>query len=176
MLFEDFELNKYMNESPPSDSSFTTMQEIKELNRIPIDKAFVEKYDDMGKVFVDIVGYDDLIPLLVNGSVESILKIKKHHNRPRPKQVADSFNIQLDYEFLPSMDTPSYPSGHSAQATLVANVLSDKYPKLRNELQQAARLTSYSRNVAHEHYKSDSTFGIEIGNDMYEHLKEKNYI
>ena len=42
--------------------------------------------------------------------------------------------------------------------------------------QKAARLVSYSRNVAHEHYKSDSNFGIEIGNDMYEYLKEKQYI
>ena len=176
MLFEDFELNKYMNESPPGNSSFTTMQEIKELSRIPIDKAFVEKYDDMGEVFVNIVGYDDLIPLIVNSCIEPTMKIKKHHNRPRPKDLAESFNIQLDYKFLPSMDTPSYPSGHSLQSALLANVLSDKYPKLRNELQQAARLTSYSRNVAHEHYKSDSTFGIEIANDMYEHLKEKKYI
>ena len=77
---------------------------------------------------------------------------------------------------MPSMNTPSYPSGHSAQAILVANALSDKYPKLKETLQKTARLISYSRNVAHEHYKSDSTFGVEIGNDMYNHLKEKKFI
>ena len=40
-MFEDFELSKYMNQPPPSDSSFETMQEVKELTRIPINKKFV---------------------------------------------------------------------------------------------------------------------------------------
>ena len=172
-MFEDFELNKYMNKPPPSNSSFETMQEIKELNKIPIDKKFVKDNDMMDKVFAKIVGNDELIPILINESHDLLLKIKHHHNRPRPKEIASDFNIKLDYKYLPSMNTPSYPSGHSAQAALVANVLSDKYPSLRKELQTAAKLISYSRNVAHEHYKSDSTFGIKIGEDMYNHLKEK---
>lgn len=175
-LFDDFEINKYINEPPPSNSSFETMQEIKELSSIPINKNFVKEFDDIGEVFTNIVGYDDLIPLIVNSARSPILKIKNHHNRPRPKELASNFKINLDYEFLPSMDTPSYPSGHSAQAAVLANALSDKYPNLRKKLQKAARLVSYSRNVAHEHYKSDSNFGIEIGNDMYEYLKEKQYI
>lgn len=172
-MFEDFELNKYMNKPPPSDSSFETMQEIKELSKIPINKKFVIDNDDMMKVFEKIVGRDDLIPLLLNSSREPLLKIKNHHKRPRPKEIAHTFDVKLDYKYLPSMDTPSYPSGHSAQGVLVANVLGDKYPRLKNRLQKTARLISYSRNVAHEHYKSDSTFGIEIGNDMYNHFKNK---
>ena len=175
-MFEDFELNKYMNQPPPSDSSFETMQEIKELTRISINKKFVKDNDAVDKIFAKIVGNDELIPLLINNSRDSILKIKHHHNRPRPKEIAHNFGINLDYEYMPSMNTPSYPSGHSAQAILVANALSDKYPKLKETLQKTARLISYSRNVAHEHYKSDSTFGIEIGNDMYNHLKEKKFI
>ena len=175
-IFHDFEINKYMTKSPPSNGSFETMQEIKELARIPIRKNFVKEFDDMGSVFAKIVGYDDLIPLLVNSAREPILKIKNHHNRPRPKEIAHLHDINLDYELLPSMDTPSYPSGHSAQGALLALALSDKYPHLRNKLMEAGRLISYSRNVAHEHYKSDSTFGIEIGEDMYDYLKEKNII
>ena len=131
-MFEDFELNKYMNKPPPSNSSFETMQEIKELNKIPINKKFVQDNDMMDKVFAKIVGNDDLIPILINESRDPLLKIKHHHNRPRPKEIARDFNIKLDYKYLPSMNTPSYPSGHSAQATLLAHVLSDKYPKLRN--------------------------------------------
>jgi hypothetical protein len=175
-MLEDFELNKYMNTPPPSDSSIETMHEIKELSKIPINKKFVRDNDPLDIVFAKIVGNDELIPMLVNASQEPILKIKHHHNRPRPKEIAHKFGINLDYEYMPSMNTPSYPSGHSAQAALIANALSDKYPKLKKTLQETARLISYSRNVAHEHYKSDSTFGLKIGNDMYAYLKNKKLI
>lgn len=76
---------------------------------------------------------------------------------------------------LPSMKTPSYPSGHSAQSKLIANVLSDKYPELRDKYQNEANQISDSRNVGRAHFKSDSTFGKEVGDKLYEHLKEKNY-
>ena len=32
---------------------------------------------------------------------------------------------------------------------------------------------SYSRRSARAHYKSDSTFGEQIGNDMYNYIKDK---
>ena len=33
---------------------------------------------------------------------------------------------------LPSMKTPSYPSGHSVQGYLIAMLLGDKYPNSRD--------------------------------------------
>jgi len=74
---------------------------------------------------------------------------------------------------MKSMNTPSYPSGHSAQSTLIAKVLSDKYPNKKKKLEKLAKDISYSRNIAHAHYKSDSKFGDEIGKEMYEHVKNK---
>lgn len=170
-MFENFEISKYLMKSPPSNNSFDTLQEIKELNRIPINKNFVKEKDNIESNFKKIVGDDELIPELINASVEPLLKIKHHFNRPRPREIAPKLGIEMDSEYMPSMDTPSYPSGHSAQAVLIASVLSDKYPNKKEKLQKLAKDTSYSRNVAHEHYKSDSTFGWEIGMDMYEHVK-----
>ena len=74
---------------------------------------------------------------------------------------------------LKSMKTPSYPSGHSVQAYLMGLTLSDKYPNKKDKLMKAARDISYSRRVAHAHYKSDSLFGEQIGKDMYNHIKDK---
>ena len=51
--------------------------------------------------------------------------------------------------------------------------LSDKYPNKKDKLMKAARDISYSRRVAHAHYKSDSLFGEQIGKDMYNHIKDK---
>ncbi len=76
---------------------------------------------------------------------------------------------------LKSMKTPSYPSGHSAQSKLFANILSDKFPELRFQYQKEADEISDSRNIGKAHYMSDSNFGKELGDRMYRHLKQKGY-
>ena len=71
------------------------------------------------------------------------------------------------------MQTPSYPSGHSVQGFLIGSYLSDKYPKSRKGFMNTAKNISYSRRVAHAHYKSDSKMGEQLGNSMYKHIKNK---
>ena len=174
-LFENFDYQKYLDKKPPNDNSFTTKQEIRELTKIPINERLVEEGDALESVFAKHIDNKDsnLIKLLVNGSLPIIHKIKYHHARPRPRELAKKFNIKLNSKEMDSMDTPSYPSGHSAQAYLLANVLSDKYPNKRAVFQKAARDISFSRNIAHAHYKSDSVVGEQLGKDMYKYLKNK---
>ena len=76
---------------------------------------------------------------------------------------------------LKSMKTPSYPSGHSAQSKLIAKVLTDKYPQLREQYNKEAEDISNSRNIGRAHYRSDSKFGQEVGERMYEYLKNNKY-
>ena len=71
---------------------------------------------------------------------------------------------------MKSMNTPSYPSGHSAQGMLIASVLKDKYGK-GSAFMQTAKNISDSRNMARAHYKSDSKNGTELGKKLYEHIK-----
>ena len=172
-MLKDFSIKKYLNKKPPSDNSNTTKQEILELTKIPIRENFVKEMDDGKKVMENIVGKDPLIGKLINESRPIIMKIKEHHNRPRPKVLAKKMGIKMQDVELKSMKTPSYPSGHSTQAYLMSLALSDKYPNKKNKLMKAARDISYSRRVAHAHYKSDSLFGEQIGKDMYNHIKNK---
>ena len=172
-MLKDFDIKKYLDKKPPSDNSFTTMQEIKELNKTPINKNFVKEKDDIKKSFTKIVDEGKFIQSLIDESAPIILKIKKHHNRPRPKKLAKKLGIKMEDIEMDSMKTPSYPSGHSAQGVLIGMVLSDKYPSKRNKLMKTARDISRSRNIAHAHYKSDSKFGEEIGKDMYNEFKNK---
>ena len=104
---------------------------------------------------------------------KSMAKLKKHFNRPRPKVLAKKMNIKLDDYEMESMKTPSYPSGHSVQGMLIAKVLSDKYPKAKSAFSKTGKNISYSRRVAHAHYKSDSKMGEKLGNSMYNHIKNK---
>ena len=172
-MLKDFKIKKYLNKKPPSDNSFTTMQEIKHLSKIPINKNFIKEKDDIKKSFTKIVDEDKFIKKLIDDSADIILKIKKHHNRPRPKKLAKKFGIKMEDVEMASMKTPSYPSGHSAQAYLIGMALSDKYPSKRKKLMKTAKDISKSRNIAHAHYKSDSKFGEQIGKDMYNYIKEK---
>lgn len=172
-LLKDFDIQKYLDKKPPSNNSFTTKQEIKALAKTPMNKNFIKEKDDMVKVFDKITGDGKAAQELINQTSPVILKIKKHHNRPRPKVLAKKLNIKMDDVELKSMNTPAYPSGHSAQGYLIGMMLSDKHPKKKKQLMQAARDISYSRNMARGHYKSDSKFGEQIGKDMYKHIKNK---
>ena len=172
-LLKDFNIKKYLDKKPPGNNSFTTMQEIKELSKTPINKNFVKEKDDIKKSFTKIVDEDKFIQGLIDESAPIILKIKKHHNRPRPKKLAKKLGIKMEDIEMDSMKTPSYPSGHSAQGMLIGMVLSDKYPSKRNKLMKTAKDISKSRNIAHAHYKSDSRFGEDIGKDMYNEVKNK---
>ena len=110
---------------------------------------------------------------LIKESAPVILELKKHFNRPRPKKLAKKMNIKMeDYE-MDSMKTPSYPSGHSTQGVLIAKVLGDKHPKAKSAFAKTGENISYSRRVAHAHYKSDSKMGEKLGNSMYKHIKNK---
>ena len=97
-----------------------------------------------------------------------ILKLKKYHNRPRPYEL----DKKLSAFVMKSMKTPSYPSGHSVQGMLIGNVLKMKYGK--SAFMQTAKNISYSRRVAHAHYKSDSKMGEDLGNSMFNFIKNKN--
>ena len=159
---------------PPSDNSFDTAQEIKALKKIKLNKSFVKKYDNIEASFKKtaeengIDNYDEKIAAkLIKESAPVILKLKKYHNRPRPYDLDSSLKAVK----MKSMNTPSYPSGHSAQGILIASVLKDKYGK-ESAFMQTAKNISDSRNMAHAHYASDSKNGKELGKQLYKHIKK----
>ena len=179
-MFKGFNIDKFKNMKPPSDNSFNTMQEVKQLNAIPMNKISVQKYDNIEKTFADIASknnitnYDSkLVGDLIKKSAPVITKLKKHFNRPRPKVIAKKLGINMqDYE-MSSMKTPSYPSGHSTQGVLIGKVLAKKYPKAAKQFIKAGKNISDSRRVAKAHYKSDSVMGEKLGEAMYQYIKNK---
>ena len=179
-MFKDFNIDKFKSIKPPSDNSFTTMQEVKQLSNIPLNKTSVKKFDDVRKTFNEVAkknnisNYDSsLVNKIINNSGSVIKKLKKHFNRPRPKVIAKKLNIKLvDYE-MDSMKTPAYPSGHSTQGILIAKILADKHPKAAKDFLKAGKNISDSRRIARAHYKSDSVMGEKLGDAMYKHIKSK---
>ena len=173
-MFKNFDISEFKKMKPPGDNTFDTSQEIKALSKIPLRKECVKKYDDIEGAFKktaeeqDIKDYDKKIAAkLIKDSAPVILELKKYHNRPRPYELDKSLKAVK----MKSMNTPSFPSGHSAQGMLIASVLKDKYGK-SSAFMQTAKNISDSRNIAHAHYKSDSVNGTKLGKQLYKHIKK----
>ena len=94
-LDKDFNIQKYLDKKPPSDNSNTTKNEIIELTKIPVREKFIKEKDNIKTAFGKIVNEDKLVQQLINESAPIIMKIKKHHNRPRPKVLAKKMGIKM---------------------------------------------------------------------------------
>jgi hypothetical protein len=180
-LFDDFDTTQLALRRPPANDSLQTFKELQELNNLNVDHNVVEDKDDIVGNFEKINTKNnvpfpkDEVTKIQDDSSSVIKSLKKHFNRPRPKEIANQLGVKMDNVELPSMKTASYPSGHSAQSRLIAKLLSEKNPELKNQYQKEANEISDSRNIGRAHFKSDSTFGKEVGDKLYQYLKEKNY-
>ena len=174
-LLKNFDYSKFKKDKLPKSNSLETFKEIKQIHRLAENKKFVKDHDDVVKSFNKVVGDKDskYIQELINDSAPIILKLKKYYNRPRPKVLARNFDINLKDIELASMKTPSYPSGHSTQGYLVAEMLKEKYPEKAQQLDKKAKDISDSRNIAKAHYKSDSKKGKELGLEMARFIKQQ---
>ena len=174
--FKNFNISKFMSTNPPSNYSFDTSQEIKELVKIPLNKRFVEEKDDIKSYFKKIgdrTGVEfypeSIAEELIEQTAPLIMKLKNHY-----KVLAKKMGIKLNDIEMASMKTPSYPSGHSVQGILIGNVLATMFPLSAEEFIKAGKDISYSRNIARAHYKSDSKFGEAVGLELYKYLKQNN--
>jgi len=122
----------------------------------------VEKY--MNKNGLDY-NKEDMKKIVEIG--ESVSRhFKNNFQRPRPWQIAE--NIKLNVMSFPSdsMETPSYPSGHSLQSRLVAEVYAKKYPQHKEGLIAAANECGMGRIQAGWHYPSDHKSGVSIAKQV----------
>ena len=179
-----FNYTQYKMIPPNRNESMKTMTELLKLSQIPNDDEFTYKMDKVKKSFKNLCKEleldfpKDVVEELKESSGSVVLDLKYHFNRPRPYRLAELYDIDLGTNELKdtTFDSPSYPSGHSTQATLIANYLANKYPLHRGKFLKLGRDIARSRVIAKVHYPSDVAMGEMIGNDMFRHLKEKGLI
>ena len=50
-MFKDFDISSFKKMKPPGNNTFDTSQEVKALNKIPLKKDFVKKFDNIEAAF-----------------------------------------------------------------------------------------------------------------------------
>lgn len=112
-------------------------------------------------------GFQDILPVphaeivaVANSVAPLILILKVVINRPRPNQVTPD----LVKTSLPSLsaNTPAFPSGHTAQAYMVANYYGRRFPSLKEKLIERAEAVGKARISAGLHYPSDHEFSKKL--------------
>ena len=172
-LFEDFEISLMPY---PENSSKQTIDELKELSLIEVDKDFVKEHDDVDGIFqkkhkeLGLEFNRNEAKDLLRQSSKYIMKEKYKYNRPRPYQLAEFYNIDLNGVDLDSMKTPSYPSGHATQGYLLGKFYSNRHPDYRKEFMRLGEDVAESRIVAKAHFPSDKKAGIDLAEKLFDNL------
>ncbi len=96
---------------------------------------------------------------LINDLEIYTTKEKVRYNRARPYQVSDKIEKPKTH----TIDTPSFPSGHSIEAFGIAVALAHKFPDKKKALMDVAEKISDARVEMGVHYPSDKKVGKQIG-------------
>lgn len=162
--------------SPPPDTK-TSMKEMELLisaskDRIRLRKEVTEIDRDLSVPFKRLcwelgVPYDhEKLERLIGEASILITKMKWLYNRERPYQFAAEHGIDFVPMNSETAHSPSYPSGHTIQALLVASSLSDSFPQHRRRFMETAEVVSWSRVIGGYHWPSDVLFS----KDVFRHI------
>ena len=146
--------------------------------RTPDFEKSIKKHDSdpayAVKQYLALFGLDYEEKYIAKVLAESAILIKKQKNkfnRPRPIQIAPYFSMELAVLGSKSNKTPSYPSGHSTQARLIAEIYAAKYPDHATNLFRAAEECGLGRVSAGFHFRSDHKAGIYLAKRLFKALK-----
>jgi hypothetical protein len=117
------------------------------------------KKEDVQKLIDDI--NQDILPIIV--------KLKYHYQRIRPLQLSKILDISLIPHQSLSANNPSYPSGHTIQSRVFAEVLGNRYPQFYKPLHELATDIMWSRLYMGVHYPSDCQFGDYVAKVICNH-------
>ena len=131
-----------------------------------LDKGMVKLFNGILKMN-GINGQKDFIKSVKKEITPIILTHKQHFNRPRPNITAEILGVDFDNDFLESAQTPSYPSGHTAQAYYIAHNLANKHPELAGFFYNLANRVSQSRIDRGVHFPTDIEGGRELADIVF---------
>lgn len=137
---------------------------------IDMNKLFQRFLDNKGLTF-----NESYYTKLRTGLIPLIQALKDYYDRPRPTQVAQYFGIDFSGDALETGQSPSYPSGHTIQAYVLALELGEQFPEYSDELLNIAELISQSRIDRGVHFPSDIEFGRKIAYLIFDEISDGSF-
>lgn len=178
-LFEEFK-----NSVVPKNDSELVKDELNEIvDKLsiisePDNKDFLKRYLSYDRHLIQAISaifrqkgidVEELTTEIVKDIQNLIFRLKFHFQRPRPYQVAQYYKLKLFPYKSHSAHTPSYPSGHTVEATVILNVIGNKYPTEYQYCKELIEDIAYSRVYLGLHYPSDNDGGKEIAKAILKH-------
>ena len=157
------------------DEQFDYLDEAKKfLESDPDTVETIKRQDkDMLKPFLAYADQEGLsvdqehLEQLAEDIVSIVMFWKYKYNQPRPFQ----FKGYDELENV-SADTPAYPSGHSTQAKVIAEVLGRSYPDHAKEFESIGEQIGVNRVIAGWHYPVDHTTGKDLADQIIDKLPD----
>ena len=143
-------------------------QEMKNLQFEKVVELSIKFDEDVGGMMIDTAAKcgvpkpGKFVKELLNDIDGIIMKLKFYYNRIRPFQLANVYSYPLNPMPTISSQSASYPSGHTIQSKVFADVLSFRYPDQTDMLQKFADKCSKSRIILGVHFPSDEIFGLQV--------------
>ena len=102
-----------------------------------------------------------------------VMNLKHKFNRPRPKQLADLLDYNINVTKTKTHNTPAYPSGHTVYAAMGAYLFADIYPRYSSEFFKMIGLAGLARCLQGVHYPSDNEASMVISGAIWQDIRYK---
>lgn len=99
--------------------------------------------------------------------VEPIMMyLKKYHNRARPEQFANAYQVPFQVKITHTAFHPAYPSGHALDSFVLAHYFKLVSPEHSNEIDEFCQRMRKSRIDVGLHYPSDNIISERLAKDI----------
>lgn len=172
--------------NPPKNSSVETYKELKILSALTNNRTIEEvnliyTVDEdpliLFKTFLEnknLIFPTNKFDSYYNICEQYIYAIKSYFNRPRPEQLAKYYDdININVIYTNTINTPSYPSGHTAYATIAELILNDMYPEYKKDFSKLSEYCGFARMLQGVHYPSDNVAATQLANILYETINKQ---
>lgn len=99
-----------------------------------------------------------------------VTNTKNYYNRPRPKQLAQYLEKDIDVIETSTHDSPAYPSGHAVYAYFAAHLFSDQYSRYKRDFFKIADTCAYARILQGVHYREDNIAAKKLVSKIYRNI------